>query len=332
MVAPDPRDETMAQEPTGVVAELAARISANVERVVVGKRDVVRLAVAALLSEGHVLFEDVPGVAKTMMARALAVSIGGRFARLQCTPDLLPSDITGVYVFNQKTAEFEFRPGPVINNMLLADEINRATPRAQSALLEAMAEAQVSVDGHTFELPPPFMVMATQNPIEFEGTFPLPEAQLDRFIMKLTLGYPGFTDENEMLELQRERHPIETLQAVATAEEVAAAQRATRQVRVHEAVRQYIVRLVHATRNHPDLAMGASPRASLALYRAGQALAAIAGRGYVLPDDVKYLAWYVLPHRLILAAESRLRGRKTGDIVGEILEQVPTPRPAAKGT
>jgi MoxR-like ATPase len=321
----------MTQEPTSVVAELAARISGNVERVVVGKRDVVRLAMAALLSEGHVLFEDVPGVAKTMMARALAISVGCCFARLQCTPDLLPSDITGVYVFNQKTAEFEFRPGPVINNVLLADEINRATPRAQSALLEAMAEAQVSVDGNTFELPRPFMVMATQNPIEYEGTFPLPEAQLDRFLMKLTLGYPGFTDENEMLEIQRERHPIDTLQAVATAEQVVAAQRAARQVRVHEAVRQYIVRIVHATRNHPDLALGASPRASLALYRAGQSMAAIAGRTYVLPDDVKYLAWYVLPHRLILAAESRLRGRKTDDIVGEILEQVPAPRPAAKG-
>ena len=312
------------------VAELAGRVISNVERVVVGKRDVIRLAAAALLAEGHVLFEDVPGVAKTMLARSLAISLGCSFARLQCTPDLLPSDITGVFIFNQKTSEFEFRPGPVMNNILLADEINRATPRAQSALLEAMAEWQVSVDGHTFELPRPFMVMATQNPIEFEGTFPLPEAQLDRFLMKLSIGYPAFTDENEMLERQRQRHPIEDLQPVATPQEVLAAQQIIRDVRVHEAVREYIVRLVHATRSHPDLAMGASPRASLALYRAGQAMAAIMGRAYVLPDDIKYLAWYVLPHRLILSAESRLRGRKTADIIEEILESVPAPRPASK--
>ncbi len=318
-------DDTVRQ-----VAELAGRVISNVERVVVGKRDVVRLATAALLAEGHVLFEDVPGVAKTMLARSLAISLGCSFARLQCTPDLLPSDITGVFVFNQKTSEFEFRPGPVMNNIVLADEINRATPRAQSALLEAMAEWQVSVDGHTFELPRPFMVMATQNPIEFEGTFPLPEAQLDRFLMKLSIGYPAFTDENEMLERQRERHPIEELQPVASPQEVLAAQEAIRQVRVHEAVREYIVRLVHATRSHPDLAMGASPRGSIALYRCGQALAAIMGRSYVLPDDVKYLAWFVLPHRLILSAESRLRGRKTSDIIGEILESVPAPRPAGK--
>ncbi|MCX7597546.1 MAG: MoxR family ATPase, partial [Armatimonadetes bacterium] len=244
--------------------------------------------------------------------------------------DLLPSDITGVFVFNQKIGEFEFRPGPVLNNVVLADEINRATPRAQSALLEAMAERQVSVDGHTFQLPAPFLVMATQNPIEFEGTFPLPEAQLDRFLMRLTIGYPSFTDENEMLERQRQRHPIEDLGPVADAEEVLAAQRAIRAVRVHEAVRQYIVRLVHATRGHPDLAMGASPRASQALYRASQAMAAIVGRSYVLPDDVKYLAWYVLPHRIILAAESRLRGRQTTDVIQELLEQVPAPRPATR--
>lgn len=314
-----------------MVAELAGRIVSNVEKVVVGKRDVIRLSVAALLAEGHVLFEDVPGVAKTMLARALAISLGCTFARLQCTPDLLPSDITGVFVFNQKTGEFEFRPGPVLNNIVLADEINRATPRAQSALLEAMAERQISVDGHTFQLPAPFLVMATQNPIEFEGTFPLPEAQLDRFLMKLTIGYPSFSDENEMLERQRERHPIEELGPVASAEEVLAAQRVLRGVKVHEAVRQYIVRLVHATRGHPDLAMGASPRASLALYRAGQAMAAIVGRSYVLPDDIKYLAWYILPHRLILAAESRLRGRQSTDIIQELLEQVPAPKPAGKG-
>lgn len=320
----------MSDDSLARVAGLANRIISNVEKVVVGKRDVIRLSVAALLAEGHVLFEDVPGVAKTMLARSLAISLGCTFARLQCTPDLLPSDITGVFVFNQKTGEFEFRPGPVLNNVVLADEINRATPRAQSALLEAMAERQISVDGHTFELPAPFLVMATQNPIEFEGTFPLPEAQLDRFLMRLTIGYPSFSDENEMLERQRERHPIEDLGPVADAEEVLAAQRALRAVKVHEAVRQYIVRLVHATRGHPDLAMGASPRASQALYRAGQAMAAILGRSYVLPDDIKYLAWYVLPHRLILAAESRLRGRQTADIIQELLEQVPAPKPAGK--
>jgi len=320
----------MSHDSLVAVADLANRIISNVEKVVVGKRDVIRLSVAALLAEGHVLFEDVPGVAKTMLARSLAVSLGCTFARLQCTPDLLPSDITGVFVYNQKMGEFEFRPGPVLNNIVLADEINRATPRAQSALLEAMAEGQISVDGQTFRLPAPFLVMATQNPIEFEGTFPLPEAQLDRFLMKLTIGYPSFSDENEMLERQRERHPIEELGPVANAEEVLAAQRALRAVKVHEAVRQYIVRLVHATRSHPDLAMGASPRASQALYRAGQAMAAIVGRSYVLPDDIKYLAWHVLPHRLILAAESRLRGRQTADIVGELLEQVPAPKPAGR--
>lgn len=320
----------MAVSRTGSVAEFAGRIIGNVERVVVGKRDVIRLAVAAMLADGHVLFEDVPGVAKTMLARSLAISLGCSFARLQCTPDLLPSDITGVFVFNQKTSDFEFRPGPIMNHILLADEINRATPRAQSALLEAMAERQVSVDGHTFQLRRPFMVMATQNPIEFEGTFPLPEAQLDRFLMKLTIGYPGFSDENRMLELQRERHPIDDLQPVASAEDVLAAQQAIRQVTVHEAVRQYIVRIVHATRMHPDLAMGASPRASIALYRTAQALAATAGRSYVLPDDVKYLAWYVLPHRLILAAESRLRGRRQQDVLEEILDRVPAPKGAQK--
>lgn len=320
----------MSQADVRPVTDLVGRLIDNVERVVVGKRDVIRLAVCALLSDGHVLFEDVPGVAKTMLARSLAISLGCSFSRLQCTPDLLPSDITGVFVFDQKTSEFEFRPGPVIHNILLTDEINRATPRAQSALLEAMAERQVSVDGRTFELPRPFMVMATQNPIEFEGTFPLPEAQLDRFLMKLTVGYPGFAAENEMLELQRDRHPIEVLQAVAVPEDVLAAQQAVRSVRVHEAVRQYIVRIVHATRNHPDLALGASPRASLALYRAGQAMAATSGRGYVTPDDVKYLAWYVLPHRLIVSAESRLRGQQQGSIVEQVLESVPAPRPASK--
>jgi len=318
----------MSQPDVKPVTDLAGRLIGNVERVVVGKRDVIRLAVCALLSDGHVLFEDVPGVAKTMLARSLAISLGCSFSRLQCTPDLLPSDTTGVFVFDQKTSEFQFRPGPVIHNILLADEINRATPRAQSALLEAMAERQVSVDGHTFELPRP--VMATQNPIEFEGTFPLPEAQLDRFLMKLTVGYPGFAAENEMLELLRDRHPIEVLQAVAAPADVLVAQQAVRSVRVHEAVRQYVVRIVHATRSHPDLALGASPRASLALYRAGQAMAATSGRGYVTPDDVKYLAWYVLPHRLIVSAESRLRGQQQGDIVEQVLESVPAPRPASK--
>ena len=307
------------------VAALGRRIVENIEKVIVGKRRPVRLTLIALLCEGHVLLEDVPGVAKTMLARSLATSIGASFARVQCTPDLLPSDITGVSVFNQKEFEFQFQPGPVINQLLLADELNRATPRAQAALLEAMAERQITVDGVTRELPEPFFVIATQNPIEHEGTFPLPEAQLDRFLMRLSIGYPSFSDENEVLERLKFGHPLGDLAQVATDEEVVDAQRDIREVFVHEKVRQYLVRIVHATRRHDDLALGASPRASLALYRTSQALAALEGREFVLPDDIKFVAEAVLGHRVILSSEARLRGKRVDDLIDDIVGSIPAP-------
>ena len=307
------------------VAAFSRRIIENVETVIVGKRDAVRLSLVALLCEGHVLLEDVPGVAKTMLARALARSVGCSFARVQCTPDLLPSDITGIAIFNQKNLDFEFRPGPVFNQVLLADEINRATPRAQSALLECMAERQVTADGQTYQLARPFMVLATQNPIEHEGTFPLPEAQLDRFLIRMNIGYPSFTDENSMLERLRLNHPIETLQSVTTAEQLAEAQMTVREVFVHEKVREYIVRLVHATRNSNELAMGASPRASIALYRTAQAVAALEGRNWAAPDDVKYVVESVLCHRVIVAPEARLRGAGAAQVIAHLVETVPAP-------
>jgi MoxR-like ATPase len=307
------------------VAALGRRIVENVEKVIVGKRRPVRLTLIALLCEGHVLLEDVPGVAKTMLARSLATSVGASFARVQCTPDLLPSDITGVSVFNQKEFEFQFQPGPILNQLLLADELNRATPRAQAALLEAMAERQITVDGVTRELPEPFFVIATQNPIEHEGTFPLPEAQLDRFLMRLSIGYPSFTDENEVLERLKLGHPLRDLGQVASAEEIVTAQDEIRKVFVHEKVRQYLVRIVHATRRHDDLALGASPRASIALYRTSQALAALEGREFVMPDDIKYVSEAVLGHRLILSSEARLRGKLVEDLIDEIIEGIPAP-------
>jgi len=313
------------------VAALGRAVIDNVEKVVVGKRDAVRLSLVCLLCEGHVLLEDVPGVAKTMLARALALSVGCTFARVQCTPDLLPSDVTGVSVFNQKALEFEFRRGPVFHQILLADEINRATPRAQSSLLECMAERQVSVDGQTYALERPFMVLATQNPIEHEGTFPLPEAQLDRFLMRMSIGYPSFSDENEMLERLRLAHPIDQLGQVISSEQLIAAQAAVREVFVHEKVREYIVRLVHATRRTTDLAMGASPRASIALYRTAQALAALDGRNYAAPDDVKYVVKSVLSHRVIVAPEARLRGHGSGEIIDALVERVPAPVEKGRG-
>ncbi len=303
------------------VAAFARQVVGNVERVIVGKRPAIELLLVALLCEGHVLIEDVPGVGKTMLARALAISLGSTFRRLQCTPDLLPNDVTGVSVYNQKAGEFEFRPGPVFVNVLLADELNRATPRTQSALLECMGEGQVTVDGVTRALARPFIVLATQNPIEYEGTFPLPEAQLDRFFMRLRLGYPTLEEERQVVLNLRRRHPIESLSQVVDGALVPGLQAEVWEVHVDETVQDYILRLVEATRRHPDLALGASPRGSIALFKATQALAALSGRDYVLPDDVKRLAAPVLEHRLIVSPESSLRGRTAARVMAEILEQ-----------
>jgi MoxR-like ATPase len=302
------------------IQAFAWRLIENVEGVIVGKRDVIELLMVALLCDGHVLIEDVPGVGKTMLARSLAVSLGGQFKRLQCTPDLLPNDVTGVSVYNQATGQFEFRPGPVFVNVLLADEINRATPRTQSALLEAMQEQQVTVDGVSRPLPRPFLVLATQNPIEYEGTFPLPEAQLDRFLLRLSLGYPSPADERQVILNLRREHPITHVRPVADGSDLLAVQPQVWDVHVDESLHDYIVRLVGATRSHPDLALGASPRASLALFKTSQALAALRGRDHVLPDDVKYLVPAALAHRLIVRPESELRGRTARTILSEILE------------
>jgi MoxR-like ATPase len=312
------------------VREIAERIIENIERVIVGKRPVIELTTVALLCNGHVLFEDVPGVGKTMLARALAASLGCVFRRIQFTPDLLPNDVTGVSVFNQKTQDFEFRPGPAFANVLLADEINRATPRTQSSLLECMGERQISVDGISRPLPRPFLVLATQNPIEFEGTFPLPEAQLDRFLLRLSIGYPEFEDERQILVNLRRRHPIESLEQVVAVEDLLAAQEAIVDVHVDDSIYDYILQLVRATRSHPDVALGASPRGSLALFKAAQALAAVRGRDYVVPDDVKYLGVYALAHRVITRPESQLRGRTGAEIVREILESTPVPVASAR--
>jgi MoxR-like ATPase len=307
------------------VAPVARRLIENIERAIVDKHEEIVLLLTAYLAEGHVLLEDVPGVAKTMLARALSCSVGCTFKRIQCTPDLLPNDITGSSVFNPKTTAFEFRSGPLFAQIVLADEINRATPRAQSALLEAMAEQKVTVDGMNYDLAPPFFLIATQNPIDHEGTFPLPEAQLDRFLIRMSMGYPHFESELTMLQRLQLQHPIETLEPVATAEEVVACQRAVREVHVDDKVGRYIVQIVHATRGHPDIALGGSPRASIALFRCAQAYAAIQGYDFVLPDDVKQLARHVLGHRLILRPESRLRKKTVAGAVEEILNAVPAP-------
>jgi MoxR-like ATPase len=305
------------------IRAFADALRANVERVIVGKRETIDALILALLCEGHVLLEDVPGVGKTMLARALALSMGLDFRRIQCTPDLLPSDITGVNIFNQETRQFQFMAGPAFTHILLADEINRATPRAQSALLECMGERQVTVDGETRVLPRPFLVLATENPIEYEGTFPLPEAQLDRFLFKLRLGYVSAAEESAMLVNLGGRHPIETVAVAVDGSQLPIMAEAVWTIRVDATVRDYIVALVQATRSHPDLALGASPRGSLALYRAAQARAAIAGRAYVLPDDVQALAPLTLPHRCIVRPESALRGRTAEQIVAEILTNTP---------
>ena len=308
-----------------VVAAVAQKLVANIEKVIIGKRQPVTLTLVAALCEGHVLLEDVPGVAKTMLARAVARSLGCSFKRLQCTPDLLPTDVTGVSVFNPKTTEFEFWPGPVFAQILLADEINRATPRTQSALLEAMAERRVTVDGQTYALKPPFLVLATQNPVDHEGTFPLPEAQLDRFLIRLSLGYPTLEEEAKMLQRLQKAHPIDEIAPVATAAELIAVQEAVRDVFVDDKVRKYVLDIVHLSRRHEDVALGGSPRASIALFRTAQALAAVQGRNFVLPDDVKKMAHPVLGHRIILKPESRLRKLTPAAVLNEILMDVSVP-------
>src|SRR5438270_1655747 len=297
----------------------------NVEGVIVGKRDEVELALIALACQGHLLIEDVPGVGKTVLAKCLARSIGCQFKRIQFTPDLLPSDVTGVSIYNQKTGEFEYRPGPVIAQVVLADEINRATPKTQASLLEAMEERQVTVDGTTYEMPRPFMVLATQNPIEYEGTFPLPEAQLDRFMLRLKLGYPTRDDEVIILDRQQYSHPVETLEQVVSADDLLAAQAEVRQVHVSAELRQYIVDLATATRRHADVYLGASPRGSLALFRAAQARALLRGRDYAIPDDVKALAESALAHRLIVNPSARVRGTSASAILSEILRTLAVP-------
>jgi MoxR-like ATPase len=305
------------------IQEYTTRIIDNVERVIVGKRDPIELLMVALLCEGHVLLEDVPGVGKTMLARAVAVSMGGQFKRLQCTPDLLPNDVTGVSIYNQQSGQFEFRPGPVFVNVLLADEINRATPRTQAALLEAMQEQQVTADGISRPLPRPFLVLATQNPIEYEGTFPLPEAQLDRFLMRISMGYLAPAEERRLLVNLRGEHPIHLLKPVAEYQELFRLQSEIWNIHVDGTLEEYIVRLVGATRSHPDLTLGASPRASLALYKTAQALAAIRGRDHVLPEDVRVLVPFVITHRLILRAESEIRGRTAAMVVKDLLDSTP---------
>lgn len=307
------------------VAAAAAKVVANMEKVIIGKRPQLALALAAYLCEGHILLEDVPGVAKTMFARALARSVSASFKRLQCTPDLLPTDVTGVSVFNQKTQEFEFRAGPIFAQTVLADEINRATPRTQAALLEAMAERRVSVDGQTYVLKPPFLVIATQNPIDQEGTFPLPEAQLDRFLIRLSLGYPSFEEETKMLNLLQRKHPIDDLQPVVSADQWIACQDAVREIHIDPKLTKYILEIVHGSRENEDVMLGGSPRASIALFRCAQALAAINGRDFAIPDDVKKMAQPVLGHRLILRPESRLRKKTPAAVVTEIVSDARVP-------
>jgi MoxR-like ATPase len=329
MSRPEGGAEARKQGPTDVAA-VAGRIISNMEKVIIGKRQQITLALVAYFCEGHILLEDVPGVAKTMLARALARSVGCSFKRLQCTPDLLPTDVTGVSIFNQKTAEFEFRPGPIFAQTLLADEINRTTPRTQSALLEAMAERRVSVDGQTYTLKPPFLVLATQNPVDHEGTFPLPEAQLDRFLIRLSLGYPSLEEESRMLQRLQHGHPIDDLGTIVSAAEVIACQEAVREVHVDDKVRRYILEIVQGTRTHDDVQLGGSPRASIALFRTAQAVAAIGGRNFVLPDDIKRMVQPVLAHRMILRPESRLRKVTAASLLHEVVGDVRVPVPAHK--
>jgi MoxR-like ATPase len=307
------------------VAKIARELTENVERVIVGKHDEVQRLLVALLCRGHVLLEDVPGVGKTVLAKAIAKSLGCEFSRIQCTPDILPADITGVSIYNQKTEAFEYRPGPIVAQIVLADEVNRATPKTQSALLEAMEEHQITVDGRTTKLPEPFLVLATQNPIEYEGTFPLPEAQLDRFMLRIRLGYPSAQDEIEILDRQQYSHPVGALETVVTVDELSEAQTAVKDVYIDPKVKEYIVHVVRETREHPDVYLGASSRGALAIYRLTQARAAIQGRDYVLPDDVKALARYALAHRVIVGPAARIKDIGQDDIVDQILDRVPVP-------
>jgi MoxR-like ATPase len=308
-----------------MISEVARRLRENIQEVIVGKDEAINLTLVAVLCEGHILLEDVPGIGKTTLARALAASLGCTFRRIQFTPDLLPSDVTGLNWFNQKEQTFEFRPGPIMSQVVLADEINRATPRTQSALLEAMQERQVTVDGMTRQLQRPFLVLATQNPVELEGTFPLPEAQVDRFLLRITIGYPTQAEESAILERFRVHDPLPNLQAVTNPEEITALQAARQQVRVEVSIRDYIVQVARATRDHAEIELGASPRASLALYWASQAWAGIHGRDFVLPDDVKFMAPHVLTHRLMISPQAQLRGRQPQELVADIVAVVPVP-------
>jgi len=308
-----------------MIAELAARVRENIQKVIVGKAQVIDLALVAILCEGHILIEDVPGIGKTTLARSIAATLGCTFRRIQFTPDLLPSDVTGINYFNQKIQEFKFRPGPIMSQVVLADEINRATPRTQSALLEAMQERQITVDGETYPLPRPFLVLATQNPIELEGTFPLPEAQVDRFLIKLPIGYPTEEEEHAMLLRFERDDPLEDLSPVIAPDDLVEMQHQVRQVRVEQSVRGYVVDIVRATRGHSDIQLGVSPRGTLALYNCARALAAIRGRDYVLPDDVKLLAPYVLTHRVLISPATRLRGRRLADVLMDVVDTVAVP-------
>ena len=313
------------------IQESGDRVVANVERVIVGKHHEVQLALVALLCRGHLLIEDVPGTGKTVLAKAVAKSLGSSFRRIQFTPDLLPSDVTGLSIYNQKTQEFEFRPGPIMSQVVLADEINRATPKTQSALLECMEERQATIDGISHQMPDPFLVIATQNPIEYEGTFALPEAQLDRFMLRLRMGYPTQTEEIVILDEQKRVHPLDALETVCPVEELREMQAAVREIYVDPSVAEYIVRLVNATRTHPDIYLGASPRGSIALYRAGQARAALLGRDYVIPDDVKTLAGPALAHRVIIKTSSSIREVDADTVVRELLDSVPVDAPTRPG-
>ncbi|MBL8134956.1 MAG: MoxR family ATPase [Anaerolineae bacterium] len=313
-----------------IVQQVAERITHNVNQVIIGKRNEIRLTVLGLISQGHILIEDIPGVGKTMLAKALARSIGSTFSRIQFTPDMLPSDVTGVYLYNQKNHEFEFRPGPIMAQIVLADEINRANPKTQSALLEAMEEKQVTVDGKTHPLHEPFLLLGTQNPIEYEGTFPLPEAQLDRFMLRIHLGYPAPAEELAVLTSQQHSHPIAALYQVVSVQELVAAQQAVREVYVADEVKRYIIDIVNASRQHPDVYLGSSPRGSLALFRCCQTRAAMAGREYVIPDDVKALAEVTLSHRIIVGPSARIRDISSRAIVQDILASTPVPGASAR--